>query len=114
MTLTYRLTFALVVCVGISDALTANNRTPVFPKAPPPIVVQLAKHKHEPVFVQQIVKTIGVLSLGSILALNAGDASASAASMRKSIRPLSDVNDPRSWFVRLGLSSDIFFLLCFV
>jgi hypothetical protein len=77
MPLTYRLISALVVCVGISDAFTAN-RSPVLPKAP----VQLAKH--EPEFVKQIVKTIGVLSLGSILALNAGDASASV-SMRKSV-----------------------------
>lgn len=84
MPLMYRLIFALVVCVGISDAFTAN-RTPFGSRGCEG--VQLAKH--EPEFAKQIVKTIGVLTLGSILAFNAGDASASApppdASMRKSI-----------------------------
>lgn len=107
MPLTYRLiiTSALVLCVGISDALllltTANHRTPIFPKAPPPTVVllQLARHNnvYEPelLSVQQIVKTIGVLSLGaSILVMNAGDAS--AASAASSMRKSTERNDPRA------------------
>jgi hypothetical protein len=85
MSLTYRLIFALVVCVGISNAFTAN---------PTPFCSRRCEHvqlaKHEPEFVKQIVKTIGILTLGSFLAFNAGDAFAASvpppdASICKSI-----------------------------
>ena len=76
MLLTYRLLFGLVVCIGISEAFTAD-RTPRCEHVRQQLL--LTKQQHEPEFAKQIVKTVGVVfTLGTILAFNAGDAFASA------------------------------------
>ena len=66
-----------VIAIGVSDAFTVN-RAPFVSGQGCDRLTQMQLAKQESEFMKHVVKTMGALSLGSVLAFNVVDSSATA------------------------------------